>query len=95
MTGTSVLFQNEANVEDCPVSLDSTVSGQWVKIYSIPAGLFQAQFLRFGIHKGERVRCLERLPGGTIVIQKNRQQIAIGDRLAKQILVFVIGTEAE
>ena len=50
----------------------------------------RAQFIRVGIHEGEKVRCLERLPGGTIVLQKNRQQIAIGHQLAKQILVTVL-----
>ena len=74
-------------------SLYFTVTGEWLKIHSIPAGLIRAQFLRFGIHEGERVRCMERLPGGTVVIQKNRQQIAIGDLLAKQIFVLVVEKE--
>jgi Fe2+ transport system protein FeoA len=62
-------------------------SGQWVRIISVPQGVLKAQFVRLGIHEGERVKCLERLPGGTIVLQKNRQHIAIGSQLAKQILV--------
>jgi ferrous iron transport protein A len=49
----------------------------------------RAQFIRLGISEGERVTCLERLPGGTIVIQKNRQQIALGHKLAKEIFVQV------
>ena len=36
---------------------------------------------------GEVVRCIERLPGGTIVIEKNRQEIAIGASLARTIVV--------
>ena len=77
------------------ISLATAVSGQFVKIHSIPGGLVQAQFLRFGIGEGERVQCIERLPGGTIVLQKNRQQIAIGHTLARQIIVMVIDLPQE
>lgn len=62
-------------------------TGQWFKIHKIPTGSLRSQFIRLGIHEGERVKCLERLPGGTLILQKNRQQIAIGHTLAKKILV--------
>lgn len=65
-------------------------AGQWLKIHKLPHGILRAQFIRFGIHEGERVQCIERLPGGTIVIQKNRQEITIGHSLAKQIYVVVL-----
>ncbi|MBI5021869.1 MAG: ferrous iron transport protein A [Ignavibacteriales bacterium] len=71
--------------------LISVNSGQWIKIVFVPHGVMRAQFVRLGIHEGERVKCLERLPGGTVVLQKNRQHIAIGNQLAKQILVTVSG----
>src|SRR5258707_416593 len=76
-----------------PVPLYQSAKGDWVKIHSVPAGLIRAQFLRFGINEGERVLCIERLPGGTVVIKKNRQQIAIGHTLAKQILVVILKHE--
>jgi Fe2+ transport system protein FeoA len=69
------------------VSLDKAITGQFLKIFSIPEGVLYAQFVRLGIHEGQRVRCLERLPGGTIILQKHRQQIAIGYSLAKHIIV--------
>ncbi len=75
------------------IPLNFSPPGQWLKIHSLPRGHVYAQFIRFGIHEGERVRCIERLPGGTIVLQKNRQQIAIGHSLAKQIFVLVIALE--
>lgn len=74
------------------VSLYAAKTGEWLKIHSLPHGLLRAQFIRFGINEGERVRCIERLPGGTIVLQKNRQQITIGHLMAKQIFVFVLHT---
>ena len=73
-----------------PIPLARSRKGVWVRIISLPLGALRAQFIRVGIGEGERVECLERLPGGTIVIGKNRQQIAIGHQLAHQILVVVV-----
>jgi Fe2+ transport system protein FeoA len=61
--------------------------GKDLRIRSLPSGPMKTLFLRLGINEGEVVRCFERLPGGTVVIQKNRQQIAIGRKLSKQIMV--------
>lgn len=47
-------------------------------------------FIRFGLLEGEMVTCFERLPGGTVVIEKNRQQIAVGVSLACQIMVVLV-----
>jgi Fe2+ transport system protein FeoA len=69
------------------MSLVSVKAGCSVRILSVPDGTVRAQFIRLGISEGERVKCLERLPGGTIVLQKNRQQIALGHKLAKQVVV--------
>jgi ferrous iron transport protein A len=62
-------------------------------ILEIPEGRSRAQLIRLGVVKGEFIRCLERLPGGTIVIQKHRQEIAIGVTLARSILVAYANTE--
>ena len=72
------------------VPLYSSATGQWIRIHSMPPGSIRAQFIRIGIGEGVKVKCLERLPGGTIVLQKNRQQIAIGHQLAKHILVVIL-----
>ncbi len=56
---------------------------------AVPEGRSRTQLIRLGIMKGEVVRCIERLPGGTVVIEKNRQEIAIGASLAKTIIVDV------
>jgi Fe2+ transport system protein FeoA len=71
------------------MSLVSVKAGCSVKIVSVPDGTVRAQFIRLGISEGERVICLERLPGGTIVLQKNRQQIALGHKLARQVVVRI------
>lgn len=71
-------------------SLNTIKTGEIIKIVSIPHGLIGAQFVRLGIHTGEKLQCLEKLPGGTIVLRKNRRQIAIGREFAKQIYVSLI-----
>ena len=61
--------------------------GSRVLIVEVPEGKGKSQLIRLGILKGEFIRCLERLPGGTMVIEKNRREIAIGMTLAKSIFV--------
>lgn len=67
--------------------LDSAKKGITVKIVEIPEGKRKAQLIRLGIVEGHLVRCLERLPGGTVIIQNHRQEVAMGSVLAKSILV--------
>ncbi len=69
------------------IPLHQVSKGSRVIIIDIPEGRSKDQLIRLGILKGELVRCLEKLPGGTIVIEKNRQEIAIGVSLARSILV--------
>ena len=49
----------------------------------------RSQCIRLGLSLGERFVCIERLPGGTIVVQAHRQEIAIGRGLADEINVIV------
>jgi len=56
----------------------------------MPHGPLRAQFIRMGISEGDSATCFERLPGGTVVLQKNRQQIAIGRSLANEILIVIV-----
>jgi Fe2+ transport system protein FeoA len=83
-----VMTNSTKNATD---TLFATAAGVWVKIMSLPVDVQGAKFVRLGIIVGAKVRCIERLPGGTIVIQKHRQQIAIGHTLAKQISVVALG----
>lgn len=68
-------------------SLDSAKKGITVKIVEIPDGKSRAQLIRLGLVRGHLIRCLERLPGGTIVVQNHRQEVALGVGLARSILV--------
>lgn len=72
------------------IPLHTAKRGAVLRIEGIPEGRNRALLLRLGILKGEVVRCLERLPGGTVVLEKNRQEIAVGFDLASTIIVAVI-----
>jgi Fe2+ transport system protein FeoA len=69
------------------VPLHTIPKGSRVLIMEVPEGKGKSQLIRLGILKGEFIRCLERLPGGTMVIEKNRREVAIGMTLAKSIFV--------
>lgn len=71
------------------ITLDKAKKGTFVTIVTLPSGLFKMQLIRLGLTEGMKVYCLERLPGGTIVIQRNRQEIAIGFDLAKKINITI------
>jgi ferrous iron transport protein A len=74
-------------------TLNKIPKGSRVWIVQVPEGKAKSQLIRLGILKGEFIRCLERLPGGTVVIEKNRREIAIGMTLAKSIFVAYANTE--
>ena len=67
--------------------------GDRLLITDIPEERGRTQLIRLGIMTGEAVQCIEKLPGGTVVVEKNRQEIAIGAALAKTIIVEVVGPE--
>jgi Fe2+ transport system protein FeoA len=78
---------------DKAVPLHTVSKGSRVLIVEVPEGKGKSQLIRLGILKGEFIRCLERLPGGTMVIEKNRREVAIGKTLAKSIFVAYANNE--
>jgi len=72
---------------DRSVPLHTVRKGSRVLIVEVPEGKGKSKLIRLGILKGEFIRCLERLPGGTVVIEKNRREIAVGMTLARSIFV--------
>ena len=76
-----------------PIPLHHVIKGSRLIIIDIPEGRAKEQLIRLGVVKGEFIRCLERLPGGTVVIQKHRQEIAIGVALARSIFVAYATSE--
>ncbi len=67
--------------------LSQVPSGASVHIAGLPEGSIRHQFIRLGLVEGMRITCLERLPGGTLVISHNRQELALSGDLADQVLI--------
>lgn len=70
-------------------TLDKSKKGNRITVIKLPEGNIKSQLIRLGISEGDTLKCIERLPGGTIVVQKNRQEIALGFELAKKINVIL------
>ncbi len=77
------------------VSLDHVTKGSSLFILEIPEGQSRERLIRLGILTGQLIKCIERLPGGTVVIEKNRQEIAIGATLAKTIRVAYASADGD
>ena len=71
------------------MTLDKIKKGQTCRIVSIPSPDIRTQAIRFGIAEGELVSCAEIVPAGPVILRKNRQEIAFGRSLAKQIDVIL------
>ena len=78
---------------DDTLPLTEAPRGRELEVVDVPAGRSREQLIRLGILTGHTIRCIQRLPGGTMLIEKNRQEIAIGVRLASSITVRLNGTE--
>jgi ferrous iron transport protein A len=70
-------------------TLDKAKKGKLITILQLPTGTIRSQLIRLGLTEGGTLKCIERLPGGTLVVQKNRQEIAVGFDLAKKIKVII------
>jgi len=70
-------------------TLDKAKKGNPITVVKLPSGNIKSQLIRLGISEGDTLKCVQRLPGGTIVVQKNRQEIAVGFDLAKKIHVII------
>ncbi|MCF8259172.1 MAG: ferrous iron transport protein A [Melioribacteraceae bacterium] len=70
-------------------TLNNAKKGNFLTITQLPEGNIRSQLIRLGLLKGQNAECLERLPGGTIILQKHRQEIAIGSDLARQIDIYI------
>jgi len=81
------MFRGEIKNKSKNIFLSSANPKDLVVIKSIPKGNYKSQLLRFGIFEGQVVEVLSKLPGGTLVIRINRQEIALGANLTKKILI--------
>ena len=71
-------------------TLDKVEKGQKFVIDKLPDDDYKLQLIRFGIAEGEKVSCLDKILGGTVILKKNRLEIALGSELAKKIKVTML-----
>lgn len=69
------------------MTLDQVRTGSEVEIVSIPQGSSHAELVRMGVCEGTQVTCRRTIPRGPVIVTCRRQEIAIGDRLARKIRV--------
>lgn len=68
--------------------------GERIVIRSLPLDdALRSQCIRLGLSIGAPLHCIERLPGGTVVVESARQEIALGRSLAEKIGVDRIDTD--
>lgn len=67
--------------------LSQAKKGNHFIICELPDEEIRYHLMRMGLSSGDKVTCAQRLPGGTIVLKKKRQEIAIGFELAKKIMI--------
>lgn len=70
------------------INLDDIKVGQRVEILDFLDSTISRFFSCFGLEKGQNITCIAK--PGPIIIQRNRQEIAVGRDLSKQIYVKVI-----
>lgn len=89
--GTVKIHQSaKINENSMKLTLDKAEPGQKLLINHLPDGDYKLQLIRLGILEGEKVECLNRTVGGTIILKKNRLELALGNDLAKKIIVTTV-----
>jgi len=67
--------------------------GQSIRILEIADDRVRAQCIRFGIGEGTVVHSAETLPLGPVLVRHSNQEICLGRKLARRILVESVVTE--
>ncbi|WP_105618307.1 FeoA family protein [Vallitalea okinawensis] len=70
--------------------LSEVKAGDTIEITSLPNPIIRAQAIRLGIYEGAVIRCSEKINKGPVILQNRLQEIAIGHKLASQIIVEII-----
>jgi ferrous iron transport protein A len=61
--------------------------GETVSLLRIDDEETRTQFIRLGISAGSRIKCLEKIPFGPLMLSHNNQEIAIGREAARRVIV--------
>jgi len=69
------------------MSLGDTKKGDLIRIDEIKDFNAKNHLIRFGIEEGSIIQCFQKIYKGPVIIKFNRQQIALGYDIAKNIFV--------
>jgi Fe2+ transport system protein FeoA len=72
------------------IKLSSLSKGASARIVQLPAGDVRVQLIRLGLMEGAVVNCIERLPGGTLILGHRRQELALSTELAESISISTL-----
>ena len=83
------MFKTEMNIDKQgnKKDLNSISPGEKVVIKRIPESEYKSQLLRLGLYEGQTIECISKLPGGTMVLGVNRQELALGKKLTSMIAI--------
>ena len=69
------------------MSLKDVKKGDFIEINEISDPVTKNHLIRFGIDIGSKIQCFQKIFNGPVIIKFNRQQIALGQGIAREILV--------
>jgi Fe2+ transport system protein FeoA len=69
------------------IKLSSLTKGASARIVQLPSGDIRVQLIRLGLMEGAVVNCIQRLPGGTMILGHHRQELALSTELAESISI--------
>jgi Fe2+ transport system protein FeoA len=81
------MFKTKINKKNNKICLSSISTGEKVVIKRIPENEYKSQLLRLGLYEGQTIECISKLPGGTMVLGVNRQELALGKKLTNTIVI--------
>ena len=68
------------------ISLNKAKQGSEIKLEKISDNV-RTNLIRLGLCVGDFVKCVAKVPGGPVVLEKGLQEIAIGQNYAKDIYI--------
>ncbi|TDT61986.1 FeoA family protein [Fonticella tunisiensis] len=71
------------------MTLDKARKGQKIIIKNIPNEQIRVEAIRMGLYEGVEVKCSGKIPFGPVILSNRMQEIAIGRKLAKSIMIEV------
>ena len=73
-------------MKEALTTLNEAKAGSQIKLEKISDSV-RTNLIRLGLCVGDTVKCVAKVPGGPVVLEKGLQEIAIGQNFAKDIYI--------